>query len=110
MLLRAVFLVMLGLVAAAPAGADPGQDARFFQVMDQYRLGYSTRDDATMAAHSVCDALDRGASYGQLQTAGLTAPGQRASWTPRDVDQFLFAATSAYCPQYSVLVPRSSLN
>lgn len=99
------------LICAAPAPADPDQDAHFFQILDQYKIGYSSRQDAIAAARSACAALDRGASYGQLQTAGLSAPGQTGpgSWTLRDADQFLFASTTAYCPQYAELVPPESL-
>lgn len=99
------------LLCMPPAAADPVQDSRFFQILDQYKIGYSSRQDAIAAAGSACAALDRGASYGQLQTAGLSAPGQAGpgAWTLRDADQFLFAATSAYCPQYANLVPAESL-
>lgn len=102
---------VLALVCAPSAAADPGQDGQFFQILDKYKLGYVSRDEATSAAGSTCSALDRGVSYGQLQTAMLTAPGQSGagSWSLRDVDQFMFAAVSAYCPQYVGMVPQGSL-
>lgn len=104
-------VIAVSVACAAPAAADPGQDAAFFQILDKYKIGYVTRDEAVSSAGSTCSALDRGVSYGQLQTAMLTAPGQGGpgSWTLRDVDQFMFAAVSAYCPQYVGVVPQGSL-
>lgn len=107
----AAAVTALAVACAPPAAADPTQDGQFFQILDKYKIGYTTRDEATSAAASTCQALDRGASYGQLQTAMLTSPGQQGpgSWTIRDVDQFMYAATTAYCPQYVGMVPQGSL-
>jgi hypothetical protein len=103
-----VMLVAATGWAAPSAAADPGQDAQFFQILDQYKIGYATRDDAIATAGSLCDALNRGVSFGQLET-NLFTHGNPESWTMRDVDQFLFASSSAYCPQYASQVPQASL-
>jgi hypothetical protein len=108
MLARLGLVAMTALLLAPPVAADPGQDAAFFQILDRYKLGYTTRDEAISAAAATCSALDRGVSYGQLQTTMLNA-SQGGSWTLRDADQFMFAAISAYCPQYVGSVPQSSL-
>jgi Protein of unknown function (DUF732) len=75
------------IATAAPAGADPGQDAQFFQVLDKYQLGYVSREDAIDAAGSTCAALDRGVSFEQLETILIDHPGGGGArvWTVRDV-------------------------
>ena len=107
-------LALILAIVAAPARADSGQDDQFFSILAKYHIGYESREDAISGGQAFCGALDRGATFGELETvlidnSGTATSGRPQRWTVRTADQALFAAASAYCPQYVGLVPQASL-
>lgn len=88
--------------------AEQRQDSVLFALLDKYRISYVHRADAISTARSVCEALDKGQTFGSLETALIDSAGDGV-WGVRDSDQFLDASIEAYCPQYRDLVPPESL-
>ena len=83
------------------------QNSVLFALLDKYRISYVHRADAISTAHSVCEALDNGQTFGSLETALIESAS--GAWGVRDSDQFLDASIEAYCPKYRDLVPSESL-
>jgi hypothetical protein len=91
----AVLLSAAALLSAAPASADPTDDA-FVAALDKGGIGTPDRDTALAAAHTVCAELDNNENTSTLAMKVMKD-------THLSVQQSLYfvgASMSAYCPQY----------
>jgi hypothetical protein len=91
----AVLLSAAALLSAAPASADPTDDA-FVAALAKDDIGITDRNTAIAAAHTVCDELDNNQNTSVLAMNLMKDTGlslQQSSY-------FVGASMSAYCPQY----------
>jgi hypothetical protein len=91
----AVLLSAAALFSAAPASADPTDDA-FVAALANGGIGVMDRNSAIAAAHTVCAELDNNQNTSVLAMSlmkGTDLSLQQSSY-------FVGAAMSAYCPQY----------
>jgi len=91
----AVLLSVAALFSAAPASADPTDDA-FVAALANGGIGVMDRNSAIAAAHTVCAELDNNQNTSVLAMSlmkGTDLSLQQSSY-------FVGAAMSAYCPQY----------
>ena len=88
-------------VSAKPSAApthQPGNDQAYVATLKANPSGYFDNvDSASLISlgHSVCSALDRGASETEL-----AAPVEDIGGTAADAGWLIGAAESAYCPEY----------
>jgi Protein of unknown function (DUF732) len=91
----AVLLSAAALLSAAPASADPTDDA-FVAALAKGGIGVKDRNSAIAAAHTVCAGLDNNENTSVLATGLMKDAGlslQQSSY-------FIGASMSAYCPQH----------
>src|SRR5512140_2048619 len=91
----AVLLSAAALLSAAPASADPTDDA-FVAALEKDGIGITDRNSALAAAHTVCDELDNNQNTNTLAVSLMKGTGlslQQSSY-------FVGASMSAYCPQH----------
>ena len=91
----AVLLSAAALLSAAPASADPTDDA-FVAALAKDGIGIKDRDTAIAAAHTVCTGLDNNQNTSVLATSLMKDAGlslQQSSYV-------IGASMSAYCPQH----------
>jgi hypothetical protein len=91
----AVLLSVAALFSAAPASADPTDDA-FVAALANGGIGVKDRNSAIATAHTVCAELDNNQNTSVLAMSlmkGTDLSLQQSSY-------FVGAAMSAYCPQY----------
>ena len=91
----AVLLSAAALLCAAPASADPIDDA-FVGALAKNGIAMSDRNTAVSMAHSVCAGFDKGEAS--------TALAMRIVWdtdlSPKQAGYFIGVSVAAYCPQY----------
>jgi hypothetical protein len=90
-----VLLSAAALLSAAPASADPPDDA-FVAALAKDGIGVTERNTAIAAAHTVCDELDNN------QNTSVLAMGlmKDSDLSLRQSSYFVGASMAAYCPQY----------
>ncbi|WP_231986878.1 MULTISPECIES: DUF732 domain-containing protein [unclassified Mycobacterium] len=90
----AAVLAVAALLSAAPASADPPDDAFLGALADN---GIVLNDDAAISmARSVCAGLDRNQKSSVLAMKVM----KDANLSARQAGFFVGASVSAYCPQY----------
>ncbi|MCV7379123.1 hypothetical protein BST11_14500 [Mycobacterium alsense] len=94
----AVVLSAAALVCAAPASADPTDEA-FVTALENYGIHTDGRDTAIAHGHAVCAGLDRGHDAGYLALKLINDTKLNIS-TRQQAGFFLGASIAAYCPQY----------
>ena len=100
----AVLLSAAALLSAAPASADPTDDA-FVAGLAKDGIGITDRNTALAAAHTVCDELGNNQNTSVL-AMNLT---KDTDLSLQQSGYFVGASMSAYCPQY-IGHTHSSLN
>jgi hypothetical protein len=90
----AVFL-SAALVSAAPAAADPTDDA-FVAALAKGGISMSDPDTAIGMAHSVCSGLDANQSSSVLAMKIM----KETDFTPKQSGFFIGLSIAAYCPQF----------
>ena len=93
--LAAVTLCAGALFCAAPAAADPIDDA-FITALDKGGITLPDRDTAIAWAHTVCSGLDDNRNSAVLAMKLM----KNTDLSPRQSGYFIGASVSAYCPQY----------
>ncbi|WP_231974883.1 DUF732 domain-containing protein [Mycobacterium sp. E1747] len=88
-------LAVVALLAAAPAVADPSDDA-FLGALADNGIMMSDPRAAISMARSVCAGLDRNQKSSVLAMKVMKG----ASLSARQAGFFVGASVSAYCPQY----------
>lgn len=94
----AVVLSAAALACAAPASADPTDDA-FVTALENYGIHTAGRDTAIAHARAVCAGLDRGQDAGYLALKLINDTKLNIS-TRQQAGFFLGTSVAAYCPQY----------
>jgi Protein of unknown function (DUF732) len=89
--------VALGIIAnavAAPADANPSQDAQFLTLITRAGMGYTSADSAIWQGHKICTLLDEGYSVLAVERAA-----EAAFYTDEDhALAVMAAAVVVYCP------------
>jgi hypothetical protein len=93
--LSAVLLSAAALVTAAPASADPTDDA-FVAALAKEGITFPEHNTAIATAHTVCDALDKSNQSSMLAMKLM----KDTDLSLRQSSYFVGASISAYCPQY----------
>jgi Protein of unknown function (DUF732) len=83
------------LLSAAPASADPTDDA-FLGALSKYGIAMNDGNAAISMAHSVCAGFDRNQNSNFVAMRVM----KEANLTLRQSGFFVGASISAYCPQY----------
>jgi len=83
------------LVYAAPASADPNDDA-FVAALGNEGIAFPDHDTAIATAHTVCAGLDK-SNQSSLLAMKLM---KDTDLTLKQSSYFVGASISAYCPQY----------
>ena len=91
----AVLLSAAALLSAAPASADPADDA-FVAALAKDGIGITDRNTAIAAAHTVCDELANNPNTSVLAMSLM----KDTELSLQQSSYFVGAAMSAYCPQY----------
>ncbi|MCV7381664.1 hypothetical protein BST11_22650 [Mycobacterium alsense] len=91
----AVLLSAAALLGAAPAAADPTDDA-FLAALAKNGITISNPDTALSMARKVCTGLDNG----QPSTALAMRIVKDTDLSPRQAGYFVGVSVAAYCPQY----------
>jgi hypothetical protein len=91
----AILLPAAALLMAAPASADPNDDA-FIAALTKNGITIKDRDAATALGQSVCDGLDK------HQKASVVAMQLRArsGLSLKQSSYVVGVAIAAYCPEY----------
>lgn len=94
----AVLLSAAALLSAAPASADPTDDA-FVAALENYGIDVNDPDTAIAHGRAICAGLDKGqdTSFLALKLMKDTALNLSSS---RQAGFFIGASVAAYCPQY----------
>jgi hypothetical protein len=105
--LAVAFIVAAAMPSWGPAGADPGQDQKFFDLLGQKDIPpVDGEDGLIITAHKVCSKLDEGMPVGDMvelirnngfNDNPLTRLQNQGRIT-RTIHQFIGAAVEAYCP------------
>jgi hypothetical protein len=93
--LSAVLLSAAALVTAAPASADPTDDA-FVAALAKEGITFPEHNTAVATGHAVCDALDKSSQSSMLAMKLM----KDTDLSLRQSSYFVGASISAYCPQY----------
>lgn len=103
MVLRAIALFLLAVGLAAPAQADPKDDA-FITNLNTSGMDFGARDRAIQVAKDVvCGTLSNNP---KTPNADLVSKVTNATnWPALNSAYFTGAAIQAYCPQYGSLTP-----
>lgn len=91
-------LLSAALLFAAPAAADPTDDA-FIAALDRYGIDVSNPGTLIAHAHGVCAALDRGQDSSIIAMKVIKDPDVKLS-TKRQAGFFVGDSVASYCPQY----------
>ena len=91
----AVLLSAAALLSAAPASADPTDDA-FVMALEKDGLGITDRNTAIAMAHTVCAELDNNQNTSVLAMNLM----KDTDLSLKQSSYFVGASMSAYCPQY----------
>ncbi|ORW38354.1 hypothetical protein AWB90_24020 [Mycobacterium paraense] len=94
----AVLLAAATVFPAAPASADPTDDA-FIAALENYGIDASDRDTAIAHGHGVCAALDRGQDSSIIALKLIKDPQIKVT-TKRQAGFFVGDSVASYCPQY----------
>jgi Protein of unknown function (DUF732) len=92
----AVSLIAATLLTAAPANADPTDDA-FISALARNGITVSDRDSATAMAQAVCDGFDHHQRPSLVAMKLMKASGLSL----KQSSYFVGVAISSYCPEYS---------
>jgi hypothetical protein len=91
----AVLLSAAALLGAAPAAADPLDDA-FVAALAKNGIAMSDRNNAVSMAHTVCAGFDKG----EPSTAVAMRIVKDTELNPKQAGYFVGVSVAAYCPQY----------
>jgi Protein of unknown function (DUF732) len=91
----AVLLSAAALLCAAPAAADPTDDA-FVAALAKNGIAMSDRNAAVSMAHTVCAGFDKG----EASTAQAMRIVKDTDLSPKQAGYFVGVSVAAYCPQY----------
>jgi hypothetical protein len=91
----AVLLSAAALLCAAPAAADPTDDA-FVAALANNGIAMSDRNTAVSMAHTVCAGFDKG----EASTAQAMRIVKDTDLSPKQAGYFVGVSVAAYCPQY----------
>jgi uncharacterized protein DUF732 len=91
----AILLSAAALLSAAPASADPLDDA-FVAALSKNGIAMSDRNTAVSMAHTVCAGFDRG----EPSTAVAMGIVKDTQLNPKQAGYFVGVSVAAYCPQY----------
>jgi Protein of unknown function (DUF732) len=94
----ALLLSATALIPAAPASADPTDDA-FVAALANYGINTDGPDTAIAHGHAVCAALDKGQDSSVLALKLMNDTKLNIS-TRQQAGFFVGASVAAYCPQY----------
>jgi hypothetical protein len=92
----AVSLIAAALLSAAPANADPTDDA-FVAALARNGITVSDRDSATAMAQAVCDGFD----HHQRPSLVAMKLMKQSGLSLKQSSYFVGVAISSYCPEYS---------
>jgi hypothetical protein len=92
----AVLLSGAALLSAAPASADPTDDA-FVAALENYGIDIG-RDTAIVHGHAVCAGLDKGQDSSFLAMKLMN--DAKLNLSSRQAGFFIGDSVAAYCPQY----------
>jgi|SRR5947209_8336951 len=90
-----VALAAAALLGAAPASADPIDDA-FVAALAKNGISMSDRNTAVSMAHTVCAGFDRG----EPSTAVAMGIVKATPLSAKQAGYFVGVSVAAYCPQY----------
>ena len=93
--LCAVLLSAAAFVSAAPASADPTDDA-FVAALAREGITFPEHDTAIATAHTVCAGLDKSNQSSMLAMKLM----KDTDLSLKQSSYFIGASISAYCPQY----------
>jgi hypothetical protein len=99
----AVLLSAAALLSAAPALADPTDDA-FVSALANGGIAISDRNTAVAMAHTVCAGLDKTNKTSVLAMKLM----KDTDLSLKQSSYFIGASISAYCPQYIGLTDNSA--
>jgi hypothetical protein len=99
----AVSLIAAALLTAAPASADPTDDA-FISALTSNGIPVSDRDSATAMAQAICDGFDHHQRPSLLAMKLMKASGLSL----KQSSYFVGVAISSYCPEYSANPAKSA--
>jgi hypothetical protein len=92
----AVSLLAAALLTAAPANADPNDDA-FISALTKNGITVTDRDSATAMAQAVCDGFD----HHQRPSLVAIKLMKQSGLSLKQSSYFVGVAISSYCPEYS---------
>jgi hypothetical protein len=98
----AVLLSAAALLSAAPASADPTDDA-FVAALARYGIVITDRDTAIAMAHTVCAGFDKNEKSSVLAMRLM----KDTDLSLKQSSYFVGVSMSAYCPQYEGLTDNS---
>jgi Protein of unknown function (DUF732) len=98
-LIAAASFVAPAAVVAAPAHADPTQDAYFFQYLDQKGVPYGRKMDAVRIAKETCLKISRPGPPGSIGYGVFADLKKEMGFNSVQSQQFTEAAIYQYCPQ-----------
>lgn len=98
----AVLLSVLGLLPAAPASAEPGDDA-FIASLANYGIEVRDPDVAIAMAHRVCTGFDNNSNASVL----AMKVKRDTDLSMKEASYFVGLSVAAYCPQYRGLIDSS---
>jgi hypothetical protein len=98
----AVLLSAAALLSAAPASADPTDDA-FVAALAKDGIVISDRDTAIAMAHTVCAGFDKNEKSSVLAIRLM----KHTDLSLKQSSYFVGVSMSAYCPQYEGLTDNS---
>lgn len=91
-------LLSTALLVAAPASADPTDDA-FLAALENYGIDIGDRDTTIAHGHGVCAALDRGQDSSIIALKVMKDPKLNVS-SRQQAGFFVGDSVASYCPQY----------
>ena len=98
-----VLLSAAALLSAAPASADPTDDA-FVAALAKNGIVIADRDTAIAMAHTVCAGFDKNEKSSVLAMRLM----KDTDLSLKQSSYFLGVSISAYCPQYAGLTDNST--
>lgn len=90
-----VLLSAVALLGAAPASAEPIDDA-FVAALAKNGISMSDRGTAVSMGHTVCAGFDKG----EASTAAAMRIVKDTDLNPKQAGYFVGLSVAAYCPQY----------
>lgn len=89
-------LTAAALLFAAPAHADIHHDLQFVRAINEAGLTYDTEENLVAMGHSMCQALDNGATYINL----IQIMNEDAGTDPLTGNIIASTAVKHLCPEY----------